>query len=129
MFSKLTRRLPRGGRRMAIAYGGLSLALVATGTMAYGAIGPAQASAPSNSRVVTAQMATVTQSVSATGNVQPASTLNVGFATSGTVSEVDVTVGQQVQAGDLLAKLDPTAAQTNLQVAQLNLTSANAKLS
>jgi macrolide-specific efflux system membrane fusion protein len=129
MFNKLTRRLPRGRRRMAIAYGGLTLALVATGTMAYGAIGPADASTTSNSRVVTAQMGTVTQSVSATGNVQPASTLNVGFATSGTVSEVDVTVGQQVQPGDVLAKVDPTAAQTNLKVAQLNLTAARAKLS
>jgi macrolide-specific efflux system membrane fusion protein len=129
MLNKLIRRLPRGGRRMAIAYGGLSLALVASGTMAYGAIGPAEASTASNSRVVTAQMGTVTQSVSATGNVQPASTLNVGFATSGTVSEIDVAVGQQVQAGDVLAKIDPTAAQTNLQVAQLNLTSAQAKLS
>jgi macrolide-specific efflux system membrane fusion protein len=97
--------------------------------MAYGAIGPAAASTSSNSRLVTAQMGTVTQSVSATGNVQPASTLNVGFATSGTVSEVDVTLGQQVQAGDVLGRLDPTAAQTNLQVAQLNLTSARAKLS
>jgi macrolide-specific efflux system membrane fusion protein len=129
MLNKLIRRLPRGGRRMAFAYGALSLALVGTGTMAYGAIGPAEASTTSNSRVVTAQMGTVTQSVSATGNVQPASTLNVGFATSGTVSEVDVTVGQQVQAGDVLAKLDPTAAQTNMQVAQLNLTAAQAKLS
>ena len=129
MFSQLKGRFSRGGRRMAIAYGGLSLALIATGTMAYGAIGPATASASSNTRVVTAQMGTVTQSVSATGNVQPASTLNVGFATSGTVSEVDVTVGQQVQAGDVLAKLDPAAAQTNLQVAKLNSTSAQAKLS
>jgi macrolide-specific efflux system membrane fusion protein len=97
--------------------------------MAYSAIGPASASTSSNTRIVTAQMGTVTQSVSATGNVQPASTLNVGFATSGTVSEVDVSVGQQVQPGDVLAKLDPTAAQTNLQVAQLNLTAARAKLS
>ena len=44
MFNKLIRRFPRGGRRMAIAYGGLGLALVAAGTMAYGAIGPAGAS-------------------------------------------------------------------------------------
>jgi macrolide-specific efflux system membrane fusion protein len=129
MFNKLTRRFPGGGRRTAIAYGGLTLALVATGTMAYGAIGPAEAGTASNSRVVTAQMGTVAQSVSATGNVQPSSTLNVGFATSGTVSEIDVSVGQQVQAGDVLAKLDPTAALINLNVAQLNLTAARAKLS
>jgi multidrug efflux pump subunit AcrA (membrane-fusion protein) len=114
---------------MAVAYGVLTLALVAMGTMAYGAISPTAASTSSNSRVVTAQMGTVTQSVSATGNVQPASTLNVGFSTPGTVSEVDATVGQHVQAGDVLARLDPTAAQTALQVAQLNLTSAQAKLS
>jgi macrolide-specific efflux system membrane fusion protein len=129
MFNKLTRRLPRGRGRMTAAYGGLSLAVLASGTMAYGAIGPADASTASNSRVVAAQMGTVTQSVSATGNVQPVSTLSVGFATSGTVTEVDVTVGQQVQPGDVLAKLDPTAADTNLKVAQLNLTAARAKLS
>jgi multidrug efflux pump subunit AcrA (membrane-fusion protein) len=122
-------RLPWKRRRGAILlYSGLTAALVASGAMAYAAVQPATASTPSNARVVTAQTGTVTRSVSATGNVQPATSLNVGFSTTGTVSEIDVALGQQVAAGAVLAKLDPTAAQANLQIAQLNLTSAEAKL-
>jgi macrolide-specific efflux system membrane fusion protein len=128
MLNTLTRHFPRGRRHAAVAYGILSVALVTAGTLAYGAITPTAASTTSNSRIVTAQMGTVTQSVSATGNVQPVTTLNVGFATPGTVSEVDVKVGQQLKAGDVIAKLDPTLAQVNLRIAQLNLTSAQAKL-
>jgi RND family efflux transporter MFP subunit len=44
---------------------------------------------------------------------------NLSFATSGTISEIDVSVGQTVKAGQTLAKLDPTALQNAVSQAQL----------
>jgi HlyD family secretion protein len=56
--------------------------------------------------------------VSATGPVQSA-TYAANFATSGTIAEIDVKVGQQVKAGQVLAKLDPSALQEALNQAQI----------
>ena len=50
-------------------------------------------------------------SVSASGTVQSAGTLDLNFQNSGTLIEVDVVPGQKVQTGQVLAKIDPTTAQ------------------
>ncbi|MER7273700.1 efflux RND transporter periplasmic adaptor subunit [Dactylosporangium sp. NPDC000244] len=71
---------------------------------------------------------TVSQTVSATGSVASASTANANFATSGTVTEVDVKVGDVVTKGQTLAKVDPTSAQAALDTAKANLTAAKAAL-
>ncbi|WP_432833742.1 efflux RND transporter periplasmic adaptor subunit [Dactylosporangium sp. CA-092794] len=80
------------------------------------------------SRVVAATQGTVSQTVSASGSVASAATANANFATSGTVTEVDVKVGDVVTKGQVLAKVDPTAAQAALNTAQANLTAAKAAL-
>jgi HlyD family secretion protein len=69
-------------------------------------------------RTVTAEIGTVASSVSASGNVSPSQTDTVDFQTSGTLSAVDVAVGDQVKAGQVLAKIDPTDADDALQSAQ-----------
>lgn len=68
----------------------------------------------------TAQVATgrLLISVSATGPVQAAS-YGANFTTSGRVAEIDVRLGQQVKAGQQLAKLDTTALQDALNQAQI----------
>src|SRR5258707_2297588 len=68
----------------------------------------------------TAQIATgrLLISVSATGPVQAAS-YSANFTTSGRLSEIDVRLGQQVKAGQQLAKLDTTALQDALNQAQI----------
>ena len=70
----------------------------------------------------------MTSTVSASGNVSPAQTENVSFATSGTVTAVDVALGQQVKAGQVLATIDPGPAQAALTAAQDNLTAAQDNL-
>jgi HlyD family secretion protein len=65
----------------------------------------------------------LTTSVSATGPLQ-AATFNVNFSGSGTLTEIDVSVGQQVTAGQLLAKLDPTSLQDAVNSAQTSLNNA-----
>jgi membrane fusion protein, macrolide-specific efflux system len=80
-------------------------------------------------RAVPVTLGTVTSSVSASGTVQSASTANANFVTSGTVTEIDVKVGDAVTAGQVLAKVSPTSAQEQLTAAQANLTSAQQSLS
>ncbi len=85
-------------------------------------------SASATPRSVVPTRGVVSTTVTATGNVQPAQTLSVNFKTGGTLTEVDVVSGQQVTEGQVLAKVDPTDAQSTLTLAQANLTAATDKL-
>jgi multidrug efflux pump subunit AcrA (membrane-fusion protein) len=71
---------------------------------------------------------TVTSSVTGTGNLVPMQQANVSFKVSGSLTEIDVRVGDQVAAGQVLAKIDPTTYQNALSGAQANLALAQANL-
>jgi len=65
----------------------------------------------STAQAQTTQTATVTQgdiliTADGTGNLLPSTEKTVSFLTSGTVTEVNVQVGDKVKAGDVLAKLN-----------------------
>jgi membrane fusion protein, macrolide-specific efflux system len=79
-------------------------------------------------RTVAVSTGNVVATVSASGSVQSASTANADFATAGTVTEIDVKVGDSVGKGQTLAKVDPTAAQDSLNTARANLNSAQQAL-
>ena len=71
---------------------------------------------------------TVSASVTGTGNLVPMAQANVNFRVTGTLTEIDVHVGDHVTTGQTLTRVDSTsetqalaAAQANLQVAQANL--------
>ena len=60
------------------------------------------------------------------GTVVPAAQVDIGFRTNGVVVDVDAMLGQPVGEGDVLAQLDDSTAQRNLESAQrayLELTS------
>ena len=80
------------------------------------------------SRTYTVQQGTVRIQVSGTGNVVPSTQVGVAPKTAGTLSEVDVHVGDHVLAGQLLAKIDTTTLQTALDQASANLQTAQANL-
>jgi len=65
----------------------------------------------------------ITVTASATGPIDPKAEYDLNFAASGVVSEIDVHVGQQVKAGQVLAKLNSTSLQDALTQAQQTLTS------
>lgn len=67
------------------------------------------------------------ESIKGTGTTVPAAQIALAFDTPGVVAELPVQVGQVVQAGDLLARVDVTAlaAQDQLAVAQAQLEVAN----
>ena len=74
------------------------------------------------------QTGNVTETVSATGNAAAADSLTLNFQSGGTLTEVDVTAGQTVTKGQVLAKIDSTTAANQLRTAQANLSSAEARL-
>lgn len=88
-----------------------------------------QASAKGAVRTATAVTGTVQQTVTASGNVAPTVSQSVNFGTGGTVTSINVTVGEHVASGQLLATLDPGPAQAALTAAQDNLTAAEDNLS
>ncbi len=53
--------------------------------------------------------------MSATGNAVAAEDLTLNFQSGGTLTEVDVTAGQTVTQGQVLAKIDSTTAENQLQ--------------
>ena len=119
--------MPKTSRKPQLVNGALAVCLIAGIGLAAASVGaPAQAtSAPITAAV---QRGTVSTTVTATGNVQPAQNLAVNFKSGGTLTEIDVAVGQQVAPGQVLAKVDPTDANIALQSAQANLTAAQGKL-
>lgn len=66
---------------------------------------------------------------SGSGNLMPASELNLGFRTGGTLVELLLEVGDKVSSGDVLARLDDTNARNQLAQAQINLETAQLRLS
>ena len=91
-------------------------------------VGPASGQQATQTRTVEAQRGVVQSTVSGSGNIQAASELDLGFKTSGTVTQIDATQGERVGAGQLLATLDPQSAEVTLQQARAGLQAARAKL-
>lgn len=67
---------------------------------------------------------TIVSSVSATGQVQAGTTIDVTPKVSETVTSIPVTVGEHVSAGQLLVQLDPTNEENAVAQAQLALEQA-----
>src|ERR671937_501215 len=79
-------------------------------------------------RTATAERGSVTSVVSGTGSLAPAGRMNVNFKVAGTLTEVDVRVGDKVTTGQLLARVDSTTQQASLAQAQASLATAQANL-
>lgn len=72
----------------------------------------------------------VTASVTASGNLESASTVNLSFdGSGGTVERIYVKVGDRVEKGDALAAVDQTSARQSLATARASLSSAEAQRS
>ncbi|MFZ2970016.1 MAG: biotin/lipoyl-binding protein, partial [Minisyncoccia bacterium] len=70
----------------------------------------------------------VLQTVSATGTAEASKKLNLSFINSGRVSEIDVKVGDHIESGAVLAKLDIDQLESQLDQAKANLSSVGSDL-
>ncbi|MGE4419769.1 MAG: efflux RND transporter periplasmic adaptor subunit [Sulfurimonas sp.] len=59
-----------------------------------------------NYQTTTLEKKTITTTVSATGNMEPTNTVDVGIEVSGTISEVFVDYNERLSKGQLMARLD-----------------------
>ncbi|HEV3093488.1 MAG TPA: biotin/lipoyl-binding protein [Solirubrobacteraceae bacterium] len=91
-------------------------------------VGPASSSTAATRRTAKAAEGIVQSTVSGSGNLEPASQLNLGFKTAGTVEHVYVKQGDYVTEGRLLATLDPVPAEVTLEQARATLQTAEAAL-
>jgi HlyD family secretion protein len=73
-------------------------------------------------RTAPADVGTITQTVTATGTLNPVALINVGSQVSGTVVELRADFNDHVKKGQVLLKLDPTI--FNTQIAQSEATVA-----
>jgi HlyD family secretion protein len=105
------------------------LAVSAAGLVAFGitSLG-AEGSAAETETETPVRTGSVTQTVSATGNAIAAEDLTLNFQGTGVLTEVDVTAGSTVTAGQVLARIDSTTADNQLKTAQANLASAQARM-
>ncbi len=72
---------------------------------------------------------TITQYVEASGTIKPINTIAVGTQVSGTVAKIYVDYNSQVKAGQLLAELDPSLFQANVDQSIAKLSNAQAAYS
>jgi HlyD family secretion protein len=114
-------------RGILMTWPGRVFAVALIGLMAGGAVFVSRANAPAAKAELRTQAVTkgsVIQSVAVSGSVAASNQTKMSFKTAGKIAAVYVSVGQQVTAGQPLAKLDTTDLETALAQAQANLVTA-----
>ncbi|MFY1636249.1 efflux RND transporter periplasmic adaptor subunit [Solwaraspora sp. WMMB335] len=113
-------------RRLAVATAGATL--VGAGVLAAAIALPTSADDAAPASTVQVDQGTVTVAVAATGTVEPAQDRQLGFGVAGTVTRLDVRLGQDVTAGEILAAVDDSDAVAAVEQAQEALAAARQAL-
>ncbi|MCR6648444.1 MAG: HlyD family secretion protein [Cellulomonas sp.] len=103
-----------GATALCVAGGGVALALAGSDATRY--------------RTATAELGSVAQQVALTGTVASATRRDVAFSVGGTVGSVEVAVGDEVAPGDVLATIDDTDLQQDVDDATATLADAQQRL-
>lgn len=82
---------------------------------------PAQAAPVQEIQTARARMGDIRITASGGGNLVPTTEINLGFRNPGLLTELNVTTGDRVEAGQLLARLDDSSTRIQLEQARLNL--------
>jgi HlyD family secretion protein len=83
---------------------------------------------PLRYRVADVDNGNITQTVTATGTINPVALINVGSQVSGTVIELNADFNDRVKKGQVLLKLDPTIFNAQIGQGEASLASAQASL-
>lgn len=70
----------------------------------------------------------IVHTVTATGEIQPVNTVNVGSQVSGTIEEIFVDYNSKVKQGDILLKIEPSVLQSTVDENKAQLESAKSQL-
>ena len=114
-------------RGILMTWPGRIFAVALIGLIAGGAVFVSRANAPAAKTELRTQAVTkgsVIQSVAVSGSVAASNQTKMSFKTAGKIAALYVSVGQQVTAGQPLAKLDTTDLDAALAQAQANLVTA-----
>lgn len=87
---------------------------------------PSAASAPATAEVTRGD---VTTTVLASGQIEASQLVSVGARVSGRIEELPVTLGQQIKAGDLIARMDSQDQQNEIRQAEADLANIDAQIS
>lgn len=83
---------------------------------------------PSAYRSAVVDRGAISQTVTATGTINPVALINVGSQVSGTVAELHADFNDRVKKGQVLLKLDPTIFNAQVGQAEASIASARANL-
>ena len=85
---------------------------------------------PSSDSYITqvVQNSDITEKITATGQINPISTVNIGSQVSGTISEIYVDYNSEVKKDQLLAQIDPSMFQATVDKSRANLEVAKAQV-
>lgn len=76
----------------------------------------------------TVHLGNIVKTVNATGEVGAVQLVNVGAQVSGQIEKLAVSLGQSVKRGDLIAKIDSTTQQNDLEISRAKLRTYEAQL-
>jgi HlyD family secretion protein len=111
---------------------GSGLGLVIIGSLAFTQFGlfqPAVSITQQSYQTAVVKLGDVSLTITGTGTLEPRTTVDLSFASSGTVGTLDVQMGDQVSAGETLATLaEINELEINLQTKQLELETAKKTL-
>ena len=79
-------------------------------------------------RTQTAERGDVTEVINATGTIEPVESVHVGAFVSGTIVTLEADFNDEVQAGDLLAEIDPRLYESNVARDEAALAARKAEL-
>ena len=122
------RKRVRFGRKPLLIGGTVLLVLIGAGALALQRIGATATTAATTPgwQTVTASTGAIEATVNATGNVEPEAQAELRFAVDGTVTAILVQPGDEVAAGQPLARIDDTDLRLKLEQAQADLKQAQA---
>ena len=121
--------LARFRRRTKIITAAAVLIVAAVAVWVFAFLLPSQnAAAQTITQTAAASLQTLEKTVEASGTATPAVQEDVSFEVSGTVTAVNVTAGQTVAAGDVLATVDTLELQADLLEAEATLAEAKSTL-
>jgi HlyD family secretion protein len=117
--------LPQLGARRRLLWAGGAIVVLAAAAAAYWLVG---GETPPNYVVQTVARGPVIRIVTATGTINPTTTVQVGTYVSGVIQEIHCDFNTQVKKGQLCAKIDPRTYKSVVEVNRADLATAKAQL-